>query len=379
MKIVVLMGGDTPEREVSLRSGAGIGRALAELGHEVTLLDTGTGRILPDPETAQALGSRPPASLAEGAPGAAGARPAGKGDDAEPARLPVPGAGAGSLDVYAKSIPRGADLVFIALHGGDGENGVLQAVLDLARIPYTGSGVLASAVSMDKSLSKRIFRDLGIPTPDWIELEAPADPAERWRPAIGDAEIRALGGYPVIVKPNDQGSSVGINVVRAPGELLPAIEEARRYGRLILVESFIEGREVTVAVLDGRSFPVVEITPEGGWYDYRHKYTAGASRYEVPAKLPTEVTERLLALGRDACRALRVTGLARVDFRLAEDGTAYCLEVNTVPGMTETSLVPKAAASAGLSYRDLVRSIVESAPARPAVPGAPGVSGVSGR
>lgn len=356
MKLVVLLGGNTPEREVSLRSGAGIGRALIDLGHEVTLLDTGTGRILPDPDTAQALGSGRAAPPAEAAPESL--------DDA--GRLLVPGAGAGSLDVYVKAIPRGADLVFIALHGGDGENGVLQAVLDLARIPYTGSGVLASAVSMDKSLSKRIFRDLGIPTPDWVELEAPADLAAPWRPPIGAGDLSRLGGFPLIVKPNDQGSSVGISVARRADELIPAIEEARRYSRLILVESFIEGREVTVAVLDERAFPVVEITPEGGWYDYQHKYTAGASRYEVPAKLPPAATERLLALARDAYKALRCSGIARVDFRLAEDGTAYCLEVNTVPGMTETSLVPKAAGAAGLSYRDLVRAIVDSAPARPA-------------
>ena len=354
MKLVVLLGGNTPEREVSLRSGAGIGRALIDLGHDVTLLDTGTGRILADPETARALGQ--------------GSVPSGAGAHAEllddTGRLIVPGAGTGNVDVYVKSIPRDADLVFIALHGGDGENGVLQAVLDLARIRYTGSGVLASAVSMDKSLSKRIFRDLGIPTPGWIELEAPADPAAPWRPAIGDDEIRRLGGYPLIVKPNDQGSSVGISVVRRADEILPAIEEARRYGRLVLIESFIEGREVTVAVLDDRAFPVVEIIPEGGWYDYQHKYTAGASRYEVPARLSPDITERLLALARASYRALRCSGIARVDFRLAEDGTAHCLEVNTVPGMTETSLVPKAASAAGLSYRDLVRAIVESAPAR---------------
>lgn len=356
MKLVVLLGGNTPEREVSLRSGAGIGRALLDLGHEVTLLDTGTGRILPDPETARALGSGRSAPPEEAPPEFH--------DDA--GRLLVPGAGAGSLEVYVKSIPRAADLVFIALHGGDGENGVLQAVLDLARIPYTGSGVLASAVSMDKSLSKRIFRDLGIPTPDWVELEAPADPGERWKPPVTEAEIRRLGGFPLIVKPNDQGSSVGITVAHRAEELGPAIEEARRYGRLILVESFIEGREVTVAVLDDRAFPVVEIIPEGGWYDYQHKYTAGASRYEVPAQLPPDVTERLLDLARASYRALRCSGIARVDFRLDPDGTAYCLEVNTVPGMTETSLVPKAAAAAGLSYGDLVRAIVESAPSRSA-------------
>lgn len=356
MKLVVLLGGNTPEREVSLRSGAGIGRALLELGHDVTLLDTGTGRILPDPDAAQTLGSGRPSAVEAAAETLD-----------ESGRLPVPGAGAGDLDNYVKSIPRAADLVFIALHGGDGENGVLQAVLDLARIPYTGSGVLSSAVSMDKSLSKRIFRDLGIPTPDWIELEAPADPTAPWKPPISESEIQRLGGFPLIVKPNDQGSSVGISVVRRAEELGPAIEEARRYGRLILVESFIEGREVTVAVLDDRAFPVVEIIPEGGWYDYQHKYTSGASRYEVPAKIGADISERLLALARDSYRALRCSGIARVDFRLAEDGTAYCLEVNTVPGMTETSLVPKAAAAAGLSYRDLVRAIVESAPARRAL------------
>ena len=346
MRIVVALGGNTPEREVSLRTGAGIGRALIELGHEVTLLDTGTGKILPDPATALALGTGKPAPDATAGTGATGALVA---------------SAAGGLDTYMKSMPRSADLVFIALHGGDGEDGTLQALLDLARIPYTGSGMRSSAVSMDKSLSKRIFRDLGIPTPAWIELEAPEDPVAAWRPAIGDAELALLGGYPLIVKPNDQGSSVGITVVDGPAALLPALETARRYGRVIVVESFVEGREVTVAVLDDRAFPVVEIIPEGGWYDYERKYTSGASRYEVPAKLPPATTERLLELGKAAFRALRCSGLARVDFRLAADGTPYCLEVNTVPGMTETSLCPKAAAAGGLSYRELVGAIVEAA------------------
>jgi len=350
MKIIVALGGSTPEREVSLRTGAGIGKALIELGHEVTLLDTGTGKILPDPATALALGTGKPAPDAASAPSAAAGA------------LVASAAGIGGLDAYVRSIPRSADLVFIALHGGDGEDGTLQALLDLARIPYTGSGMRASAISMDKSLSKRIFRDLGIPTPEWVELLAPEDPSAPWRPSIGEAEMARLGGYPLIVKPNDQGSSVGISVVDGPPALLPAIEIARRYGRVIVVESFIEGREVTVALLDDRTFPVVEIIPQGGWYDYERKYTSGASRYEVPAKLPVATTERVLALGVASFRALRCSGLARVDFRLAADGTPYCLEVNTVPGMTETSLCPKAAATAGLSYRDLVRAIVEAAP-----------------
>jgi D-alanine-D-alanine ligase len=259
-------------------------------------------------------------------------------------------------------MPRDIELCFVALHGGDGENGTLQALLDLARIPYTGSGVLASALAMDKAMSKRIFVHEAIPTPEWVERWAPEDEAQPWNPELEDEEIERLGGFPVIVKPNDQGSTVGITVVPSRAELKPALLTARRYGRLALIERYIEGREVTVSVIEGRALPVVEIIPEGGFYDYEHKYTAGASRYEVPADLPPETTERLLDLGVLACRALRTRGVARVDFRLDGDSTPFCLEVNTVPGMTETSLVPKAAAAAGMSYEDLVRAIVDSTP-----------------
>lgn len=341
------MGGNTSEREVSLRSGAGVARALESLGHEVSLLDTGTGKFLSDPDAAMALGRGAPAS------------PAARGN--LPAAAPEQ-----RLAVYVRSIPRAVDLAFVALHGGDGENGTLQALLDLAQIPYTGSGVLASAVAMDKAMSKRIFRDSGIPTPAWAECWAPEDPAAPWHPELGAAEIKRLGGYPLIVKPNEEGSSVGITVVERPADLLPAMEEARRYGRLVLVEAFIPGRELTVGVIDDRALPVVEIVPREGFYDYAHKYTAGASRYDVPASLPPEMSRRLLALGLEACRALRCRGIARVDFRLAEDGTAHCLEVNTVPGLTELSLVPMAAGAAGMSYQDLVRAIVEAAPLRAA-------------
>jgi D-alanine-D-alanine ligase len=307
MRIAVLMGGTSPEREISIRTGTRVSKALVSLGHEVTLLDTGKGNLL-------------------------------------------------------ESLPRDVEMAFVALHGGDGENGTIQALLDLARVPYTGSGVLASALAMDKAISKRIFVHDAIPTPEWVERWAPEDPAQPWRPELDDEEIERLGGFPVIVKPNDQGSTVGITVAASRQELQPALATARRFGRLALVERYIAGREVTVSVLDDRALPVVEIIPEGGFYDYEHKYTAGASRYEVPANLPPETTDRLLSLGVRACRALRTRGVARVDFRVHEDGTPYCLEVNTVPGMTETSLVPKAASAAGMSYEDLVRTIVESTP-----------------
>jgi D-alanine-D-alanine ligase len=346
MRIVVLMGGTSAEREISMRTGAGVGRALQALGHAVAVLDTGTGRLLEGGALTRAL-----------EPGAGAA-------SLGPEHLPPAKAGA-PLETFVRGIPRDAELVFVALHGGEGENGTLQALLDLAGIPYTGSGVLASALAMDKAMSKRVFRDEGIPTPEWIERLAPEDPSAPWSPELSGEELARLGGYPIVVKPNDQGSTVGVTVVGAAAGERPAFAEARRYGRLVLAERFIEGREVTVAVLNDRALPVVEIIPEGGFYDYEHKYTPGASRYEVPAALPRDVSERLLMLGLRACRALRCSGVARVDFRLHEDGTPYCLEVNTVPGMTETSLVPKAAAAAGLSYQDLVREIVDStAPVR---------------
>lgn len=347
MKIVVLLGGNTSEREVSLRTGAGVARALETLGHEVALLDTGTGRFLKDADHAMKLGTGGPAPIHAG-------------------QALATTSGSEGLDVYVRSIPRTADLVFIALHGGAGENGTLQALLDLAGIAYTGSGVLSSALAMDKAMSKRVFKVEGIPTPEWVERWAPEDPSAPWHPELTAAELDSIGGYPVIVKPNEEGSSVGITVARNASELRAGMEEARRYGRLVLVERFVEGRELTVGVIDQRALPVVEIIPHEGWYDYEHKYTSGASVYEVPAKLPPEMSERLFALSLRACRALRTKGVARVDFRLGADGIPQCLEVNTVPGLTELSLVPKAASAAGMSYPDLIRAIVESAPVRAA-------------
>jgi D-alanine-D-alanine ligase len=359
MKIVVVMGGNTSEREVSLRSGAGVARALERLGHDVALLDTGTGAFLKDPDQALALGSGAAAAArtatggaSGGASGTAGGVPAARERE--------------GVEAYVRSIPKTADLVFVALHGGEGENGTLQALLDLAGIPYTGSGVLASAVAMDKAMSKRIFQTWNVPTPAWVELWAPEDPVAAWNPTIEPQDLARLGGYPLIVKPNEEGSSVGISVVKRPQDLRAALEEARKYGRLVLVESYIDGRELTVGVIDERTLPVVEVIPEGGWYDYQHKYTSGASRYEVPARIPEDARDRLFELARLSCRALRCRGVARVDFRMGEDGIPYCLEVNTVPGLTELSLVPKAAAAAGLSYEELIRSIVDATPLKAA-------------
>jgi D-alanine-D-alanine ligase len=340
MKIVVLLGGTSPEREVSLRSGGGVAGALLARGHRVTLLDTGTGRILRTPEEAVALGSRRAASRAAG-PGTAAAE---------------------RWKATLLRARRSIDAVFVALHGGDGEDGTVQGWLSKAGIPFTGSGPLSSGLAMDKAWAKWMFRQVGIPTPGWLELRIPARARPGARvPEILESDLAALGGFPLVAKPNSVGSSVGITIVRARDLLRRAILTAARYDPRVLLEEFIPGRELTVAVLEGRAFPVVEVIPSGEFYDYKRKYTAGASRYEVPATLPPALADSLQELSVRAFREFGCGGVVRVDFRLRGDGAAFCLEINTVPGLTELSLVPMAARAAGLSYEGLVVEMVEAA------------------
>jgi len=325
VRVIVLMGGESAEREVSLVTGAGVARALAESGHEVIALDPRDGRRL---------------SLEGGAPAAIGEAPPVRGTTDAGGALAL--AGAVGL--------RDADVVFIALHGGTGEDGTLQALLDLARVPYTGSGMLASALAMDKARAKVMLEACGVPVAPGRLLSSRTE----------DPDVGALGGYPVVVKPNRQGSSVGVHIVGSAGDLPASLDDAFTYGE-VLVERFIPGRELTVAVLSGKALPVVEIVPEGGFYDYRHKYTKGHTRYETPARLPEATAARLAALGEAAFTALGCAGVARVDFRLTPEGEPFCLEVNTIPGLTETSLVPMAAREAGMTYRELVERLVNAA------------------
>ena len=351
MNIVVLLGGASAERDVSLRTGAGIARALRARGHTVTAVDTIDGAVLPaGTEAERAL--PPPAPGAPAGATASGA-PLARRDRADLAERPA------VLD---------ADLVFLALHGGAGEDGTIQALLDLAGKPYTGSGLRASAVAMDKDLSKRLFVQAGVPTPAW----------RLYRRRDGDrpdaAAVDAVGGLPVIVKPNDEGSTFGLSVVEEPGGLDAAFDEAMRWSNEVLLEQFIPGRELTVAVLGDVALPIVEIRPKSGLYDYESKYTAGRSEYFCPADLPADVARRVQEDAVRACRALDTAGVARADFRLPPDGPASCLEVNTIPGMTATSLVPMAAQAAGLSFEDLCERIARLAlerfeqEKRPAVP-----------
>jgi len=249
------------------------------------------------------------------------------------------------------------DVIFLALHGGAGEDGTIQALLDLTGNPYTGSGMLASALAMNKSMAKKIFEREGILTPGWLLLN---------RSDLSDIPQMAerIGtdlGFPVVVKPDDQGSTVGFSRVEKEDELNSAIQLARKFSDKILVERFIEGRELTVAILDHQPLPVVEIIPEHGIYDYQCKYTQGKSRYICPAELSEEMTKKIQRIGLKAFKSLRCDDYARVDFRYSNRGDFYCLEVNSLPGMTATSLVPMAAKKAGMDFPELVDRIARMA------------------
>jgi D-alanine-D-alanine ligase len=326
MKVAVLMGGRSSEREISLRTGRGIAQALRELGHEVTAIDAATGRLLPAGDEER------------GAPAADEVR-----------QLPA----TAETDLTRAGAVNEADVVLIALHGAAGENGTVQSLLELAGKPYTGSGVMASAIAMNKAMSKRLFEHAGVPTPRWRLLRA-GEPIERF-------DAAALGGWPLIVKPNAEGSSVGLTVVTGPEDLPAAIDEAARYDPDVLVEQYIPGRELTVAVMGDRALPVVEIRPKSGHYDYEAKYTKGASDYFSPADLPESLEARIRELGLRAAAALDCAGVSRVDFRLSPAGEPYCLEVNTIPGMTPLSLVPMAAKAADMSYPQVVQRMLDLA------------------
>ncbi len=333
MKIAVLFGGASAERDVSVASGVQVARGLLEAGHEVLAFDTARG----------ALSFTEQQRLLD-----AGVAPV------PPARENLPASATTAALVTGKEL-READVVFLALHGGTGEDGTIQAFLDLAGIPYTGSGHLGSANAMDKDIAKRLFRAAGVPTPEW--LMAPGEPAE----------VGLRLGYPVVVKPNKQGSTIGLSIVAHPAELAAAIELARRYDDEVMVERYIEGREFTVGILQDRALAVGEIIPHNGEiFDYESKYQAGGAREIFPADLTPDETTAVQQLALKAHRALKLRDYSRVDFRRDGQGNFWCLEVNTLPGMTATSLLPQSAQAVGIGFPDLCdricRLAVERAP-----------------
>jgi len=326
MKIQVLMGGDSSEREVSLLSGQAVTQALREAGHDAEAVD------IPAVEAVLTL---------EGL--------------------------------------KEADLVFPVLHGGQGEDGHLQSLLEIMGIPYALSGPAASALAMDKSNTKRVMRGAGIPTPDWLQVSWDRDQGQsgavfsrqdRGREGEGLTTAHILEraadelGFPLVVKLNSGGSSVGVAIVNTPGEFDAAftrvVESADSACIDVILERFIPGRELTSTILQGRRLPLLEIKPHSGFYDYKNKYTSGASEYLVPAPVHSPVYEQIAA---DALRLYELVGcrgVARVDFRL-DGNDYYCLEINTIPGMTEHSLVPKAAAAVGIGFPALLDDICRTA------------------
>ena len=332
MKIVVLMGGRSDERDVSLASGAQVAKALREAGHLVTAFDTAAGSLTPSEEAAildSGVGSRPPSREALDA--------LAEGDTTSLSREPL---------------VRDADLFFLALHGGVGEDGTLQALLDMVGKPYTGSGVVGSALAMDKDLSKRLMRDAGIVTPEWLTgLRDPPEVVERL-------------GLPLVVKAASGGSSLRLLLAHDAQELEAATEEARTFEDEVLYERYVMGREFTVGVLGGEPLPVGEIVPEHELFDYECKYQPGLAQEIFPADLPGEHARHLQRLAVETHRVLRLGDFSRVDFILDESGKAWCLEANALPGMTANSLVPKAARAAGISFPQLCDRIAQLALAR---------------
>jgi D-alanine-D-alanine ligase len=340
MRVLVLMGGMSPERDVSLDSGAAICGALERIGHKVIALDTGAGAKLPESHAkavTSAVRPEPP-------------------DVRELAELDKQLTLRSVNDVDLTDV----DVVFVALHGGSGENGVIQALLELTGVPYTGSAVLASALAMDKGMSKKIFEREMIPTPRWMVIETRTD--ENYEDYLPD--IMKAFACPMVVKPSDGGSTIGLTIVKSEGELAPALRLAGELTGRIMVEEFIPGRELTVAVLGDKALPVVEIIPSHEYYDYECKYLPGMSKYVVPAEIDGQLTARLQDLGLRAYRALGCEGYARVDFRVDSNSNPHCLEVNTLPGMTTTSLVPKAAKAADITFEQLVDTICKDAVSR---------------
>lgn len=294
--IAVLMGGLSAEREVSLRTGQAVLQALKGAGYRATAIDAGRGL---------------PAQLAE----------------------------------------QGAEVAFIALHGRFGEDGTVQGLLEMMGIPYTGSGVLASAMAMDKVVTKKLLLHHELPTPGFSAFRRGEDL---------QGFVDGIGHLPVVVKPACEGSTIGLTVAGSREELEEGLRLALQSDPVALVEDYIEGREVTVGVLDGQALPVIEVVPKGGLYDYHAKYTAGQTEYLLPAPLEQGLYGRLQQAAVEAFAVLGCSGAARVDFMVRER-EFYCLEVNTIPGMTETSLLPKAAGEAGLDFGELVQRILQGA------------------
>lgn len=346
MNIVVLAGGTSTEREVSIVSGTMVCKALRSKGHRAVLVDMFFGFDYKE-------GTDFPDCYDVDGAAEAMRRDGERLLEEKSRRRSLIGDG-------VLSVCREADVVFLALHGANGEDGKLQATFDLFGIPYTGTGYLSSALAMDKGITKQFFRMHRIPTPAGTTLHVSDE----------HTGISAFGlNFPVVVKPNCGGSSVGVSIAHDEEEYAAALHEAFRYEDELIVEECIKGREFSVGVVDGKAYPIIEIAPKQGFYDYKNKYQAGSTVETCPANLSREQTKQMQEYAVLGARALYIEGYCRLDFMMCEDGRMYCLEANTLPGMTPTSLLPQEAAVLGIDYPALCEELIRlSLKARGAAP-----------
>ena len=336
MKIVVLCGGLSNERDVSLSGGSGIAKALRERGHQVVLLDLFLG-FTGEYESVQEVftGGNSADQLTVGV----------DAPDLDAVRAMRPGQGL--VGPHVLEICQAADIVFLALHGEEGENGKLQAYFDINGVRYTGSGYLGSALAMNKGLTKTILRQAGVPVPAGVTVRKGETPYQD-------------PGFPCVVKPCSGGSSVGTTIVQTRDGYAQALELAFRYEESVIAERYVSGRELTVGVLDGKAMPVTEIIPKAGFYDYKNKYQPGLTDEPCPAPITQEQTAAIQALAERVYEALHLQAYGRVDFIMDGDGVMYCLEANTLPGMTPTSLIPRMGKAMGMDYGQLCQALIDA-------------------
>lgn len=340
MNIILITGGPSSEREVSISSSKSILKAIKELGHNVKLIDpvNGNEKVSEEDIFRNAVKKESPSI--------------------EKLREIQQSFNRNILQCINSDIFDNIDLAFLGLHGKFGEDGKIQTLLELRGIRYTGSDVFSSALAMDKDISKIILKSLDIETPDWLSLKKNRKTDfEKINRLILDSI-----GYPCVVKPNDEGSTVGLSIVQPDVEdiqLKNSIDLAFSYSDKIVIEKYITGRELTVPVIGNEAFPVIEIRPKDGFYDYEHKYTKGMTEYFCPADILPETEKKAKAYALKAHEALGCSVYSRVDFILDAENKLYCLEVNTLPGMTETSLVPKSALATGMSFTQLIEKIIQ--------------------
>ncbi|MCX7832899.1 MAG: D-alanine--D-alanine ligase [Ignavibacteria bacterium] len=339
MRIALIVGGYSAERYISLASGKSLLKALRENNHDTIVIDPIYGSDILDENVIFSeiqTNEYPPADLLE------------KLKKETQSKI---------FRCLDSDIFKNIDLAFIGLHGKFGEDGIIQALFEAKGIIYTGSGVIASGLAMDKSLSKIIFRHYGVPTPDWITISK----KNITNPENLFSRIKNEIGIPFVVKPADEGSTVGLTIIFEDKfeVFITALELATSYSSKIIFEKYIKGREITVPIIGDKAYPVIEVKPKNGYYDFKHKYTKGMTEYICPAEISDHLRNKVQELGLKAHNSIGCEVYSRVDFIVDEKDNTFCLEVNTLPGMTELSLVPKSAAVFGENFNELVEKIIK--------------------